>query len=528
MCGIFGYIGKKRKAEVLKPYFDRIQHRGPDYSEFKTVQDGLMMGFHRLAVNGLDDISNQPMHLKNCWLVANAEVYNYRELADKYGFRLRTHSDCEIIIHMYHAFGIERTVKELDAEFAFILYDEISGEVYAARDHLGVRGLYFGHSQDKCEVGFASESKALIFFDQVQQFPTGSWWKLSRPAEFNSYYDFQYAIHDLDEGEDMYRQIRYLLTEAVTKRQMSDRPIGSLLSGGLDSSLVSALANRHRKTEAPIETFSIGMTGSPDLEAARAVADHIGSRHHSVVLTEQDFLDALEETIYTTGSFDVTTIRASVGHMLVSQYVRDHSDVKVLYTGETIDEMGSYLYFQNAPTADAFQEEAVRLLKDIQYFDMLRGDRSISSAGLEARVPFSDKAFMQFYMGIDPKIRMFDGRRIEKHPLRAAFAKDDLIPDEVLWRRKNGFSDSVSKLKRSWHHIIQEYVDTKISDAEFQSHRLDFSHDTPETKEAYYFRKVFTEHYGHHQELIPYQWLPRWCGDVKDPSARALPMYAAD
>lgn len=528
MCGIFGYIGRKRQASILKPYFDSIKHRGPDFSAFKQVREGLILGFHRLAINGLDEASNQPMRLKNCWLAANAEIYNYKELAATYNFQLQTHSDCEIIIHMYHAFGIERTIRELDGEFAFIIYDEISGEVYVGRDHLGVRGLYVGTSDSHNEIGFASEAKALIFFDHISQFPTGAWWKKSTPSTFHSWYTHEFALHDMVEGEEMYSQIRYLLTSAVSKRMMSDRPVGSLLSGGLDSSLVSALANRHRKTAQAIETFSIGMEGSPDLEAAQMVADHIQTRHHSVVLTEKDFLAALDETIYKIGSYDVTTVRASVGHLLISRYVRDHSDVKVLFTGETIDEMGSYLYFQNAPTPDAFQDEAIRLLKDIQYFDMLRGDRSISSAGLEARVPFSDKAFLEFYMGIHPTIRMFDGKRIEKHPLRAAFARENLLPDQVLWRRKNGFSDSVSHQNRSWHHIIQEYVEQKISDAEFYKHRLDFAHDTPKTKEAYYFRKIFTQFYGYHQNLIPYQWLPRWCGEINDPSARNLPMYAAD
>ncbi len=528
MCGIFSYIGKSKSLQELMPHFDKVQHRGPDHSKVLAVREDVVFGFHRLAINGLDDISNQPMHLDGCWLIANAEVYNYKSLAERYSFQLQTHSDCEIIIHMYRRFGIERCVKELDAEFAFVLYDERSGEVYAARDHLGVRGMYFGQSAGGHEFGFASEAKALTFFDKVRQFPPAHWWKLSEPTTFHEHYDFQYPLHDMEEGEDMYRQIRYLLTKAVIKRMMSDRPIGSLLSGGLDSSLVSAIANRYRKTEDPIETFSIGMIGSPDLEAAQAVADHIGSRHHGVALTEQDFIDALEETIYTTGSWDVTTVRASTGHMLVSHYVRDHSDVKVVYTGETIDEMGGYLYFQNAPSADEFHSDAVRLLKNIHYFDMLRSDRSISSAGLEARVPFSDKAFMQFYMGIDPKLKMFDGKRIEKYPLRRAFAEENLIPDSVLWRRKNGFSDSVSKLKRSWHHIIQDYVDTKVSDSEFERHKHDFQHEPPRTKEAYYFRKVFTDFYGKHQELIPYQWLPVWCGDIADPSARALPMYAGD
>ena len=528
MCGIFGYIGKTYTLAQVAPYFDKIQHRGPDCSEIKTVANGITFGFHRLRINGLNNISNQPMHFEDCWLIANAEIYNYQELGKKYGFTFTSDSDCEVIIHMYRKFGIERTVKELDAEFAFMLYDEKTGEIFAARDHLGIRGLYIAQSADGKEFGIASEAKALTFLEKMSQFPTSCWWQASKPHTFNQYYDFDYPIQVTEESEDMFAQIRHLLIEAVKKRQMSERPIGSLLSGGLDSSLVSAIANRYRKTEAPIETFSVGMEGSPDLAAAQVVADHIGSKHHSVLLTEQDFLSALKETVYTTGSYDVTTIRASVGHMLISHYVRDNSDVKVLYTGETIDEMGSYLYFQKAPSPEAFQEEAIRLLKDIHYFDMLRGDRSISSAGLEARVPFSDKAFMAYYMGIDPKIRMFDNNKIEKFPLRQAFANDNLIPDSVLWRRKNGFSDSVSSKKRSWYQIAQEFIDTIISDTEFEAHKNDFTYQTPVTKEAYYYRKVFTEFYGHHQELTPYQWLPRWCGNVVDPSARVLEIYEAD
>ena len=529
MCGIFGYIGKTYDVKQLTPYFDKIQHRGPDYSEIRKVTDGVTLGFHRLSINGLNAISNQPMHFENCWLIANAEIYNYQELGEKYGFKFTSDSDCEVIIHMYRKFGIERTVKELDAEFAFMIYDELSGEVYAARDHLGIRGLYIGEAFGGSEFGIASEAKALTFMDRMMQFPTACWWQFSKPKVFNQYYHYDYPTVVSEESPEMFAEVRRLLIEAVKKRQMSDRPIGSLLSGGLDSSLVSAIANRYRKSEKPIETFSVGMEGSPDLEAAQLVADHIGSIHHNVLLKEADFLGAIRETIYTTGSFDVTTIRASVGHMLISHYVRDNSDVKVLYTGETIDEMGSYLYFQKAPSPEDFQSEAVRLLKDIHFFDMLRGDRSISSAGLEARVPFSDKAFMDYYMGIDPKIRMFDStNRIEKFPLRQAFAGDDLIPDSVLWRRKNGFSDSVSSKKRSWFQIAQEFIDTVISDAEFERCKNDFKHQTPLTKEGYYYRKVFTEYYGRHQELTPYQWLPKWCGDIVDPSARVLEIYEAD
>jgi asparagine synthase (glutamine-hydrolysing) len=227
------------------------------------------------------------------------------------------------------------------------------------------------------------------------------------------------------------------------------------------------------------------------------------------------------------GSYDVTTIRASVGHQLVAKYVRDHSDVKVLFSGETADEFGSYLYFQNAPDKESFQQESIRLLKDIQFFDMKRADRSISNAGLEARVPFADKAFVKFFMSIPPESRMFSDQKIEKYLIRKAFEKENLIPEEVLWRRKNGFSDSVSSKQKSWSAIIQEHVNTLVSDEEFQTEKFKYSPE-PATKEAYYYLKTFEYYYKSHFQLTPYQWLPKWCGDVKDPSARVLEIYQAD
>ena len=524
MCGLFGYIGEADKS-FLAPYFQRIRHRGPDYSELLAITPGVTFGFHRLAINGLNTHSNQPMERNGIFLVANAEVYNYKELAATYDCLLETDSDCEIILHLYEKLGIESTVAILDAEYAFLLYDSHKDVIYASRDHLGVRGLYIGRSSTG-EIGFASEAKALVFMDHLDQFPPGHYWSSDEPDHFDQWYSHDYPLHTDQSEAYLLDGIRQYLTSAVKKRLMSERKVGCLLSGGLDSSLIAALVAKHYDGE--LETFSIGLKGSPDLIAAQKVADHIGSTHHSVQLTEHEFLAAIKETIYQLGSFDVTTVRASVGHLLISQYVRDHSDVKVLFTGETADEMGSYLYFQNAPDASAFQDEAVRLLEDIHFFDMLRGDRSISAAGLEGRVPFSDRAFVKFYMGIEPSLRMFSDHRIEKYMIRKAFADMDLLPEEILWRRKNGFSDSVSSKTRSWSTIIQEYVNLIVSDEEFESEAGRFDHDTPQLKEGYFYRKEFTRHYGHHQHLTPYQWLPRWCGDVTDPSARVLKIYQAD
>ncbi len=502
-----------------------IQHRGPDHSEYIYPKDDLFLGFHRLAINGLNPQSNQPMYKNGCWLIANAEIFNHLELAKAHDITLETDSDCEVLIHLYRKVGMEKMCQILDGEFAFVLYDTALDELIIARDHLGIRGLYMGRNKSGA-IGIASEAKALVFMDTLHQFPTGSWYSTS--SGLHRYYEHIYARHDIATEEAICDQIKYLLSESVKKRMMSERPVGCLLSGGLDSSLIAALAAKFHDKPWPLETFSVGMKGSPDLFYAELVAQHIGSKHHSFELSEEEFLAEIEDTIYMTGSFDVTTIRASVGHRLVSRLVRAHSDVKVLFTGETIDECGSYLYFQNAPSPESFHDEAMRLLSDIHYFDMLRGDRSISHAGLEARVPFADRTFLQFYMGIDPALRQFNDQKMEKYLLRKAFTDDDLLPESVLWRRKNGFSDSVSKATKSWSVIISAYVDCIISDEEYESERFKYRHDTPRTKEAYYYRKVFTRYYGHHQGLTPYQWLPKWCGDIADPSARKLKMYQAD
>jgi len=527
MCGIFAAIDTKKDKNFLFPYYNKIQHRGPDSSIYQEINKRTHFGFHRLAINGLNQESNQPFYIDGVWLVANAEIFNYKELARDYAIQLQTESDCEVLIHLYKKLGLEKMLEVIVGEFAFVLFDEEKDISYACRDHLGIRGMYIGKDEQGATY-FASEAKALSFCIEFKQFPPRQIWN-SKTNTFKQYYKFAFVEHSDQSEKTHLKQINALLTKAITSRMLSDRKIGCLLSGGLDSSLVSAIVARNSADPKDIETFSIGMEGSPDLIAAQKVADHIGSTHHSIVYKEEQFLQALKETVYITGSFDVTTIRASVGHQLVSNWIKENSEVKVIFTGETIDEMGSYLYFQQAPNPQEFQEEAIRLLEDIHYFDMLRGDRSISSAGLEARVPFADREFVEYFMGIDPAQRMFDGtEKIEKYLLRKAFEHEDLLPKEVLWRRKNGFSDSVSKKSRSWSTVIQDYVHTQISNKEYMEAKQRYTHDTPLTKEAYWYRKVFEEYYGKFDAATPYQWLPRWCGNVTDPSARVLEMYEAD
>lgn len=325
--------------------------------------------------------------------------------------------------------------------------------------------------------------------------------------------------------EDICNKIQLLLTDAVQKRLMAEREIGCLLSGGLDSSLISALVNKYY--DGPkLNTFSIGLPGSIDLKYAQTVADHLGTKHHQIEVSEDDFLNAIDKVIYAIESYDTTTVRASVGNYLVSKYISENSDCKVIFNGDGADEACcGYVYLKNAPNSLALQSESERLLKEIHYFDVLRSDRSISSNGLEARTPFLDKAFVKYYLSIPAELKQFDGiNRLEKYLLRKSFDNQGLLPNDVLWRRKCAFSDGVSAKKKSWHHIIQGFVDAKISNYEFYKESSNMNHCVPLLKESYYYRKVFESYFGGHEKLIPHFWMPKWT-DAIDPSARELDNY---
>ena len=312
-----------------------------------------------------------------------------------------------------------------------------------------------------------------------------------------------------------------LFREAVYKRMMSDKEICSLLSGGLDSSLVASIVSEKLGPN-KLKTFAIGIKGSPDLKYAQIVANHIKSIHHSIELTEKEFLDAIEEVIVAIESYDTTTVRASVGNYLVSKYIRENTDCKVIFNGDYADEVcGGYKYFKKAKDGKTFHDECVRLVNDIHYFDCLRSDRSISNNGLEARVPFADKTFVNHYLSMDPELRL-SYNKIEKCALRKAFEKDNLLPDEVLWRYKEAFSDGVTAETRSWHTIIQEFVDTQISDEYFENNKNKYTHNTPILKESFYYRELFEKHYKGFSNVIPYFWMPKWCEETNDPSAREI------
>jgi len=528
MCGFFAHLGKRDRSSLEK-FASKIQYRGPDNTQHKVIREDLFFGFHRLAIMDTSEAGDQPIYHpddNSLSLICNGEIYNHRALIAKNQFTVKSSSDCEVILHLYKKYGIEITVSMLDGVFAFALYDASLGVLFSARDLYGVRPSFIGFVGK--EVCLSSESKTMIdFCDSITQFPPGTWWRSDQPSIFTSFNTvfFRSTSKFADEATAC-RDINSLLTTAVSKRMMSEREIGCLLSGGLDSSLIAALAAREM-SQSKMKTFSIGLTGSPDLRYAKLVSEHIGSEHHSIEMTSQEFLDVIPEVIYNIESFDTTTVRASVGNYLVSKFIRENTDCKVIFNGDGADEvcMG-YIYNQNAPSTQEFYEENLRLLSEIHFYDVLRSDRSISSNGLEARTPFLDKQFVSNYMSIPPEMKMFGKAvgRPEKFLLRKAFENTGLLPDEILWRNKCAFSDGVSSQENSWHTIIKSHVDKLISDDEFNEAKNKFSHCPPALKESYYYRKIFEETFKGYEYLIPHFWMPRWT-DVIDPSAREIQGY---
>ncbi|MBC8322909.1 MAG: asparagine synthetase B, partial [Candidatus Marinimicrobia bacterium] len=390
MCGIFSYKGSKHNWESLTNDINLISYRGPENTHHEIIGDDVLFAFHRLAIMGTTEMGDQPMKHPDddsLTLICNGEIYNYLDLAEKYSFNLVTGSDCEIILLMFKEFGIEKTVKELDGVFMFVIFNKNTDQLFAGRDPMGVRPGFIGSDSD--EIMIASEAKPLIkYFKEISPFPPGTWWHSEKPNQFNSYFQYNGIQIQKKSEEDICDKIHSILTDAVKKRLMAEREIGCLLSGGLDSSLISALVNQYYDGS-KLNTFSIGLPGSIDLEYAQTVANYLGTKHHQVEVSEYEFLDAIETVIYNIESYDTTTVRASVGNYLVSKFISENSDCKVIFNGDGADEVCcGYVYLKNAPTPAELQKESERLVKEIHYFDVLRSDRSISSNGLEARTPF--------------------------------------------------------------------------------------------------------------------------------------------
>jgi len=556
MCGIFAYISKNPQTQIdnydgTYSNFKLLKNRGPDDSQFLIIKN-VGLGFHRLRINDLSNAGNQPMEYNGYYLICNGEIFNHEELINKFNFKMSSTSDCEVILHLYNflindnseldkSTIIDKLCNLLNGEFSFILFDSKLDITFVARDPYGVRPLFINKSNNKTNkylsnesFYFASEIKGMNnIVDSIKQFPPGSFMIIYNKIKMNGininsnkFITITKKYHNIilnkNINEDLLSyNLNKIFREAVYKRMMSDQEICSLLSGGLDSSLVASIVSEKLGPN-KLKTFAIGLKGSPDLKFAQIVADHIKSVHHSIELTEKEFLGSIEEVIVAIESYDTTTVRASVGNYLVSKYIKENTDCKVIFNGDYADEVcGGYKYFKKAPSEEDFHNECIRLVDNIHYFDCLRSDRSISNNGLEARVPFADKDFVNYYLSIDTKLRMSNDK-IEKYMLRSAFENDNLLPNKVLWRSKEAFSDGVTSETRSWHKIIQEYVDTQISDEYFEENKDKYTHNTPVLKESFYYREIFEKHYGGFSNVIPYFWMPKWCEETNDPSAREI------
>ncbi len=547
MCSIFGFCGTGGDIAEIKEALGKTHSRGPDDTRIVDTGNGYL-GFNRLSIMGLTDNGMQPFLYGNkstlpvssgsnpedpltapdeCGLalVCNGEIYGFRPLKEdlvRKGYTFISDSDCEILPALYMEYGVEM-FRMLDAEFALVLYDRKHNEYVAARDPIGIRPLYYGIREDGTYV-FASEPKNLLnLVRDIFPFPPGHYFK---EGSFIKYRDMSEvtSFHGGDTDE-ISSGIRDLLIKGVEKRLDSDAPVGFLLSGGLDSSLVCGIAAK--MSEKPLETWAIGMdTDAIDLKYARTVADYIHSNHHEVIITREDVLGSLKEVIEALATYDITTIRASIGMYLVCKAIHEQSDIRVILTGEISDEIFGYKYTDFAPSAEEFQKEAEKRIREIHMYDVLRADRSISVHSLEARVPFGDLAFVEYCMSIDPEKKMNRYGK-GKYLLRRAFEKDALIPESILWREKAAFSDAVG---HSLKDDIAEYAEQKYTDAEFEELAKKYDHARPFTKESLLYREIFESFYPGQSKMIADFWMPNrnWEGcNVTDPSARVLSNYGA-
>lgn len=521
MCGFKVYTSDDIKVSEFKEGFEKIKYRGPDTTNIFT--NGGIFGFHRLAIMDLTEHGMQPFTLGKNKLVCNGEIFNHDDLMAKVittGYQFHSTSDCEVLLPLYSKYGIEM-FKMLDAEFALVLYDADLNEFIAARDPIGIRPLFYGYSKVSNNIMFASEAKSLVdACDNIMPFPPGHYYLRGK---FISYHDpSKSQNYNNDEINEITKNINQLLTNGVIKRLDADAPLGFLLSGGLDSSLVCSIAAKHLNK--PIKTFAVGMdTDAIDLKYAKIVADYIKSDHTEVIINKNDVINSLSDVIYHLETWDITTIRASVGMYLLCKWIKNNTNIKVLLTGEVSDELFGYKYTDYAPTPEDFQCESEKRINELYMYDCLRADRCIASASLEARVPFADLKFVDYVMGINPAKKM-NVYGQGKYLLRQAF-KDNYLPDSILNRDKAAFSDAVG---HSLVDYLKEYAESCYSDEEFKAGCLKYSYNPPYTKESLLYRDIFEKHFPNQAKWIKDYWLPNqtWDGcQVDDPSARYLNNY---
>lgn len=548
MCGIFFYNGTFHTHSDLKTISANIKPRGPENTSI-IYSDSHFHSFHRLAINNISQDCNQPfVYTDNDFIytvMCNGEIYNWKNIIDSYNLDVGTHkNDCGVIFPLFKNinYNFNTLCSLLDGEFAIIITkrnkitDKVV-EIWLGTDVCSVRPLFYTFDEQKDIIVVSSLLSGITGCNlsseikRVDGSKTYNFILLDKFVLQIQSYDNLYSMPDdeiirLDKIETLYTDYLDLIVEtfeqAVHKRIRNDnvsRPIGCLLSGGLDSSLVAAVAAKHLKSRGEkLHTFSIGMKGSTDIKYAKKVASFIGSIHTEVIFTEQEGIDAIDEVIKVTETYDITTIRASVGQYLLSKWISKNTNIKIILNGDGADEceMG-YLYFYNAPNILEAQKDSLRLVKEIHYFDGLRVDRNISYHGLEARVPFLDKDFVKLFLSkIPPKFKV-PSFECEKFIIRKAFEKFNILPSDVLWRRKEAFSDGVSSLTKSWFEILTDHFNSLDI-----PNTLEKGYNSPYTKESIYYRLRYNELFGcKGEKTIPHFWLPSWSNE-KDPSARKL------
>lgn len=540
MCGIWFYIQKNKitttQYDLLLEKYYNIRPRGPDDSKLLLINDQTLLGFHRLSINDVSEKGDQPFIRKNgtrnVYLICNGEIYNSKELAQRFSLYLDSTSDCETIIELYLLFGIQKTLSLLKGVFAGIIieYDMTNKTVhmFSFRDRLGIRPLFYAISENG--LCLSSEIKGLPTLSAdiksyYEPFPPGNYsistFKYNQTSEISLSFKQYWSIYNLnkincvDEIGVIHENIRNRLETSVIQRMQSDRPICCLLSGGLDSSLISALVSKN--TSHPVHTFSIGFEGGTDFMYAKMVADHIKSIHTEVIITKDEALESIEHVIKLCETYDTTTIRASVWQYLLCKYISEKTDFKVVMMGDGSDELcGGYIYFNKSPNSTESHTECQKLLSEIHHFDVLRADRAVACSGLETRVPFLDSDFVEYYMSIHPDIRFprdesTGENKIEKYLLRQSFASTDILPNEVLWRKKEAFSDGTSSKEDSWFTLIQKYIQEKFG----------------MTENDFYKSKIYENYKNKCDGNFIHYWLPNsdWVGNVTDPSARMLTHY---
>jgi len=563
MCGIFALLNNEGiSVDKIQTQFFKGKNRGPDNSTLVTTYPNLILGFHRLSINGLNIQANQPLIVDDIVLICNGEIYNYKELYKSMNITPNTESDCEVIIHLFIKYGIDQTLQMLDGVFSFILYDNRSNEygnqrLYVARDSHGVRPLYYlrnlrnGYMNDNLS-GFASELKCLDYFImynphqyKIEQFKPGTYsvFESSRALKYvwlniidnKIFYNHPFSYNLLNYTDslkyktDVLQNISYHLNTSVNKQcGATDRPIACLLSGGLDSSIITALVNdfcKKNNCKRKLETYSIGLHGSEDLKYARIVANYLDTNHTEIIVTEEEMFRSIPDVIYAIESQDTTTVRASIGNYLLGKYISANSSAKVIFNGDGADELcGGYLYMNNCPDEIEFDKETRRLLSDIHMFDVLRSDKCISCHGLEPRPPFLDRDFTNFYLTIPTKVRRH--KECEKFLLRKSFTFPNfenfegkqLLPDQILWRKKEAFSDGVSNQGRSLFKILQERIVEHFKD------HTGFTYSPNIITEKMYYKQIFNKYFPNSIDILPYFWMPRYT-NATDPSARTLDIY---